>query len=199
MIKIDLANALPKGIGVFLLALIPGLLFELSIAFGEPTRAHQVLDQVRLVYELPSYALFVLFVAVAFFIGHIFWALAWFADIFITFLYRLKLSFIPTTLGSEWLYRAFARLQGVPPKRNLFVRSLSRIVMWGRGKKFPFNIRPVLYCQRVAARQLLMRRYGLSPSKGPGPLVDLEWQAWLSVIAKPSKRYNMAVFGARTF
>lgn len=199
MIKIDISNAIPKGIGVFLLAIIPGFLFEVSIAFGDPTRAHQFVDRAKQIYDLPSYVLFVLFIAVAFFIGHIFWALAWFADLFIAFLYRLKLSFIPATLGSEWLYRAFARLQGFPPKQNLFVRSLSRMVMWGRGKKFPFNIRPVLHCQRVAAKQLLMRRYGLSPSKGPGPLVDLEWQAWLSVMPKPSKRYQTALLSARTF
>lgn len=199
MIKIDLGNALPRGIGVFLLALIPGLLFELVFAFGEPVQAHRVLDQVRQVYDFPSYALFVLFIASAFFIGHIFWTLAWFADILITFLYRLKLSFIPATLGSEWLYRTFARLQGVSPKQNLFVRSLSKMVMWGRGRKFPFNVRPVLHCERVAANQLLMRRYGLSPSKGSGPLIDLEWQAWLSVIPKPTKRYNIALFSARTF
>lgn len=199
MIKLDLGNALPKGIGVFLLALIPGFFFELSFAFGGPVRAHHVLDQVRQVYDLPSYALFVLFIVFAFFVGHIFWTLAWFADILITFLYRLKLSFIPVTLGSDWLYRVFARLQGVPPKQNLFVRSLSRIVMWGRGKKFPYNVRPILHCQRVAAKQLLMRRYGLFPSEGPGNMVDLEWQAWLSVIPKPTKRYTMAMFSARTF
>jgi hypothetical protein len=36
--------------------------------------------------------------------------------------------------------------------------------MWARQKKVPFEIRPVLKCQRMAATQLLKRKYGITPS-----------------------------------
>jgi hypothetical protein len=36
MIKIDATNVIPKRLGTYLLGVIPGLVFELSVAFGEP-------------------------------------------------------------------------------------------------------------------------------------------------------------------
>jgi hypothetical protein len=56
--------------------------------------------------------------------------------------------------------------------------------MWARGKKVPFEIRPILKCQRMAATQLLKRKFGVTPSKGQWEWVDQEWQAWLSVLGK---------------
>jgi hypothetical protein len=73
------------------------------------------------------------------------------------------------------------------------------MVTWGRKKRFPFEIRPVLKCQRLAATQLLVRRYGINPSKGPGDWVDLEWQVWLLVLGKQPPVFREALLMMRTF
>jgi hypothetical protein len=70
--------------------------------------------------------------------------------------------------------------------------------MWGRKKRFPFEIRPILKCQRLTAKELLARRYGIRPSEGPSEWVDLEWQVWLSVLWKPLPVSRQAVLTVRT-
>ncbi|MGA2250172.1 hypothetical protein [Terracidiphilus sp.] len=114
------------------------------------------------------------------------------------FLYFAQRYFIfHLTLGSDWLYKVVGRLQGMPPKRN--VRHLWRIIMWARQKKVPFEIRPVLKCQRMAATQLLKRKYGITPSKGNWEWVDQEWQAWLAVLGKAPAGFREAFLTMRTF
>jgi hypothetical protein len=81
----------------------------------------------------------------------------------------------------------------------MYVRWLSRMVRWGREKRFAFEIRPILKCQRMAARQLLTRKYGINPSKGPYHWVDLEWQVWLSVLGKQPTVFREALLTMRTF
>jgi hypothetical protein len=132
-------------------------------------------------------------------VGQTFFLLSWAADLVIGSLYGFKRYFIRATFGSDWLYRAFGRLQGIPPKRNIFIRSLSRMVMWGREKRFPFEIRPVLMCQRSAATQLLIRRYGITPNKGPWEQANLEWQVWLSILGKQPAAFREALLTMRTF
>jgi len=184
MIKIDLSNAIPRRLGTYLLGIIPGLLFELSLALGDPHLGQLMIDRAKQIYPFQSYALLVLFVGSCLVIGQVFFLLSWFASVLIEAVYGFKRSLIRATFGSDWLYRAFGRLQGIPPKRNIFIRSLSRMVFWGRGKRFPFEVRPVLHCQRLAATQLLIRRYGINPSRGLSEPVDLEWQVWLSILGK---------------
>jgi hypothetical protein len=200
MIKVDLSNAIPKRLGTYLLGIIPGLLFGLSIAFGDPHLAQLAMDRARQIYPFQPYALLILFLASCLAVGQTFFLLSWFADLLIGLLYGIKRYLIPATFGSDWLYRAFGKLQGIPPKRNVLIRSLSRMVMWGRRKRFAFEIRPVLKCQRMAAKQLLIRRYGINPtSSGPGDWVDLEWQAWLTVLGKQPPAFREALLAMRTF
>jgi hypothetical protein len=73
------------------------------------------------------------------------------------------------------------------------------MVMWGRKKRFSFEIRPVLACHRLAATQVLNRKYGINPSKGPSERVDLEWQVWLSVLGKQPIVFREALMTMRTF
>jgi hypothetical protein len=199
MIKVDLSSTIPKQAGMYLLGIIPGTLFGLSIALGDPNVAHWMIERAKQVYAFPPYALLILFAAFCMVVGYTFFLLSWFADLFIAFLYRFKRYFIRATFGSNWLYRAFGKLPVTPPKRNAFVRTLSHMIMWGRMQRFPFEIRPVLKCQRLAAAQLLSRRYGITPSKGLGEMVDLEWQAWLSVLGKQPLRFRGAFLTMRTF
>lgn len=198
MIKIDASNVIPKRLGTYLLGIIPGLVFELSIAFANPLPAHEVIDRVRQVYPFQGYALLSIFVVSSLIVGQTFYVLAWFADWLIDFLYRTQRYLIlHMTLGSDWLYKAVGRLQGMPPKRN--VRHLWRIIMWARKKKIPFEIRPVLKCQRMAATELLKRKYGVTPSKGQWESVDQEWQAWLAVLGKAPVGFRETFLTTRVF
>jgi hypothetical protein len=64
---------------------------------------------------------------------------------------------------------------------------------------FPFRIRSVLKCQRIAATQLLKRKYGVNPSKGQWQWVDEEWQAWLAVLGKAPAKFRESFLTMRTF
>lgn len=199
MIKIDLSSAIPKRLGTYLLGIIPGLLFEASLALGDPDLAQLMIDRAKQIYPFQSYALLILFVGSCLLIGQIFFLLSWFASALIGSVYRFKRDLIRATLGSDWLYRVFGRLQGIPPNRNMFIRFLSRMVFRGRRKRFPFEVRPVLHCQRLAATQLLIRRYGITPSKGLPGSVDSEWQVWLSILGKQPPGYREAFLAMLTF
>jgi hypothetical protein len=131
-------------------------------------------------------------------VGQTFFLLAWFIDWSIEFLYRAqRFLILHVTLGSDWLYKAVGRFQGMPPKRN--VRLLWRPIMWARGRKVPFEIRPLLKCQRMAATQILKSKYGVTPSKGQWEGVDQEWQAWLAVLGKTPTGVREAFLTMRTF
>ena len=198
MIKIDASNVIPKRLGTYLLGIIPGLVFELSIAYANPLLAREVIDRVRQIYPFQGYALLSIFVVSSLIVGQTFYLLAWFADWLIDFLYRaLRYLILRMTLGSDWLYKAVGRLQGMPPKRN--VRHLWRIIMWARRRKIPFEIRPVLKCQRMAATELLKRKYGVTPSKGQWEWVDQEWQAWLAVLGKAPVGFRETFLTMRVF
>jgi hypothetical protein len=163
-----------------------------------PLLAHQMIERAREVYLFQGYALLVLFLVSCLIVGQTFFLLAWFFDWFIDFLYRVqRYLLLHLTLGSGWLDKAVGRLQGMPPKRN--VRHLWRIVIWARMKKAPFEIRPVLKCQRMAATRLLKRKYGVTPSKEQWEWVDQEWQAWLAVLGKAPTGFREAFLTMRTF
>jgi hypothetical protein len=198
MIKIDASSVIPKRLGTYLLGLVPGVVFELTAAFGNPPLAHEMIERVKQVYPFQPYTLLLLFLVSCLVVGQTFFLLAWFADWLLDFLYgALRRLVFRLTLGSDWLYRAAARLQGMPPKRN--IRHLWRIIMWARQKRFPFELRPVLKCQRMAATQLLERKYGVTPSKGQWEWVDQEWQAWLAVLGKAPVGFRESRLTLRTF
>jgi len=54
MIKIDASSVLPRRLGTYLLGLIPGMVFELTAAFGAPMTAHEMLERVKQVYPFQS-------------------------------------------------------------------------------------------------------------------------------------------------
>ena len=54
MIKIDASRLVPKRLGTYLLGLIPGMVFELSVAFGDPLMTHQMIERVKQVYRKQS-------------------------------------------------------------------------------------------------------------------------------------------------
>jgi hypothetical protein len=198
MIKIDASKIIPKRLGAYLLGLIPGLVFGLAVAFGDPLTAHGTIERVKQIYPFQPFALLALFAVSCLVVGQTFFLLAWFTDWTIDFLYRAQRYLIlHLTLGSDWLYKAVGRLQGMPPKRN--VRHLWRPIMWARKKKVPFEIRPVLKCQRMAATQLLKRKYGVTPSRGQWDWVDQEWQGWLAVLGKAPAGFRESFLTMRTF
>ncbi|MGA2849538.1 MAG: hypothetical protein ABSE46_11115 [Terracidiphilus sp.] len=198
MIKIDASNVIPKRLGTYLLGLIPGVVFELTVAFGDPLKAHELIERVKQVYPFQAYALLLIFASSCLILGQTFFLLAWFVDWLIDFFYRsLRYLLLDLTLGSNWLYKLVGRMQGVPPKPNF--RRLWRIIMWARQKKFPFEIRPVLKCQRMAATQILKRKYGVTPSTGAFHWVDQEWETWLAVLGKPPAGFRAAFLTMRTF
>lgn len=184
MIKIDASNVIPKRFGTYLLGIIPGFFFEITLAFGDPALGLQLINRVRQIYPFHGYALLTVFLVSCLFVGQTFYFLAWFLDWTVDLGYRaLRYLIFDLTLGSNWLYKAIGRWQGVPPKPS--ARRLWRPIMWARRKKVPFEVRPVLICQRTAALQLLRSKYGVSPRKGPASSVDEEWQAWLAVLGNP--------------
>ncbi|HET6844439.1 MAG TPA: hypothetical protein VFK06_22560 [Candidatus Angelobacter sp.] len=63
MIKVDLSSTIPKHAGMYLLGIIPGLVFGLSIALGDPTVVHFMIERVQQAYAFTPYALFILFAA----------------------------------------------------------------------------------------------------------------------------------------
>ena len=183
MIKIDASNIIPKRLGAYLLGIIPGFFFEMTLAFGDPALAHRFVDRVRQIYPFQGYVLLMLFAVSCLFVGQTFYFLAWFFDWLIDFIYRrLRYFVLHLTLGSDWLYKAVGQWQGT--RRRPGVRYVWRLVMWARKKKVPFEIRPILICQRRAALQLLRRKYGVILPKTPSSSNDEEWQTWLSVLGK---------------
>jgi len=199
MIKIDISNAIPRGFGTYLLALIPGMLFALTIAFGDPMIAHAMIERVKQVYPFQSYALLFLFAASCLAIGTMFHVIAWYAYSVIDFLYRTPRYLVLHTLGSEGVYRVAGWLQGTPPSR--WVQPLMRIIFWARLKKLPSpQIRPVVTCQHMTAEQILIRKYGATPRKGMWSMREPdEMQVWLAVLGKAPAGFRAAFLTARAF
>jgi hypothetical protein len=107
MIKIDASSVIPKRLGTYLLGSIPGLVFELSVAYADPLLAHQVIDRVRQAYPFQPYALLFVFAVSCLVVGQTFFLAAWFGDWIIDLLCRSERYLIlHLTLGSDWLYKA---------------------------------------------------------------------------------------------
>jgi hypothetical protein len=131
-------------------------------------------------------------------IGQGFIITAWIADLLIASAFALWRYAIRITLGSQWLYRYFAKLQGIPPKQNLLIRLLNRVIFRARRREFSSAARPVLKCLHVAVRRLLKVHYGID-SSDVGQWDDSEWGTWNSVLGKPLKGLREAAMASRTF
>jgi hypothetical protein len=198
VIRIDISRAIPPRLGTYLLGIIPGVFFEGSVAIGNPRFAVSVLSRVRDIYPFGPYTLLVLFLTSGLIIGQGFFLAAWIADLVITSAFALWRYVIRNTFGSPWLYRWFGKLQGIPPKRNSFIRWLGRVVFWARGREFSSAARPVLKCLYVAVQRLLRVRYGIERRFG-GQWDDGEWGVWYSVLGKPLTDFKEASLSSRTY
>lgn len=198
MIRINISNVVPRRLAIYLLGIIPGVLFALSVALGDPNLAHNMINRAKQIYPFEPYALFVLFVLVCLVIGQTFFLLSWFADIFLSILYQLKRYFVRITFASWWMYKWFGKLQGIPPKRNLFIRSLSWLIFRARSDKQTSQRALVLRCWDEAAMRLLKKRYGIDKTGSHRLLMDHEWQVWYSVLGKPPAMLPEAVMTMRT-
>jgi len=198
MIKIDLSRTIPPRLAAYLIGIVPGVFFESSIAVGNPHFAASVISRVREIYPFGPYALFALFLASALLIGLGFIITDWIADVLIASASALWRYAIRITLGSQWLYRYFAKLQSIPPKQNLLIRQLGRMIFWARRREFSSAAKPVLKCLHVAVRRLLKVRYGIDSSE-VGQWDDSEWGTWYSALGKPLKGLQEAAMSSRTF
>ncbi len=198
MIKIDISRAIPPRLGTYLLGIIPGVFFEASIATGDPHFATSVISRVREIYPFGPSALLVLFIASGLLIGQGFFLGAWTADVLVNSAFALWGYAIRVTFGSQWFYRCFAKLQGMPPKQSGIIRLLSRVVFWARGRNYSSAAKPVLKCLYVAVQRLLRVRYGIDRRFG-GQWDDGEWGVWYSALGKPLKEFKEASMSSRTF
>jgi hypothetical protein len=197
MIKVDISRMIPPRLGIYLLGIIPGVFFEASLAIGNPRFAVSVLCRVREIYPFGPYALLALFLTSGLFLGQGFFLGAWIADLIIASAVALWRFAVRNTLGSRWLYRWFGKIQGVPPNRNTFIRSLSRAIFWARGREYSTESRRVLKCLYVAVQRLLKVRYGIDRKLGQWD--DGEWGVWYSALGKPLKEFQEASMSSRTY
>jgi len=198
MIRIDISRAIPPRLGAYLLGIIPGVFFEASVAIGDPHFAASVVCRVREIYAFGPYTLLVLFLASGLLVGQGFSLAAWIADLLIASAFALWRYAIRITFGSQWLDRRFGKLQGIPPKRNSFIRLLSRLIFWARGREYSVEARPVLKCLYVAVERLLKVRYGIDVGRDM-QRDDIEWGVWYSVLGKPLKGFQEASMSSRVF
>lgn len=199
MIKVDLSRAVPWRLGMYLLGVIPGVLFESSVVIGNPQSAAFVVSRLREFYPFGPYALLVIFLVSSLFIGQAFFLLAWVVDLLIALAFKLGRYAIRRTFGSQWLYDRFTKLQGLAPNRNIFVRQLGRVVFWARGYEFSIESRPVLRCLHLVTRQVLEKRYGIDLAPLLRHSDGSEWTVWYSALGKPGKGFKEASLASRVF
>lgn len=198
MIKVDLSKVVSPRFGLYLLGLIPGVFFELSVAVGNPHSTASLIGSLREIFPFGPYALLLLFVASSLFIGSGFFVAAWIVQLLISLGFQLWRYGIRATFGSQWMYHWFAKMQGMPPRRSVFIRLLSWLIFWARGREVFTEARPVLKCLNAATERLLQERYGIEVNR----LLQLdngEWQVWPPVIGKPLVSLQEGTMAARAF
>ena len=119
MIKIDVSRAIPPRLGTYLLGIIPGMFFEVSVAIGDPHLAASVVSRVREIYPFGPYALIVLFLASCLLAGRVF-RRCWISDLLIAPHLRCGDTQYGGRLGLM-AFRRFAKLRGIPPEQNTFI------------------------------------------------------------------------------
>jgi hypothetical protein len=196
MLKIDISKVISPRFGTYLFGIVPGLYFESSIALGQPHFAISLISRVREIYPFGPFALLGVFLASALFIGQGFFLLAWIVELLIVSVFAVWRYAIKMTLGSDWLYRCFGKLQGMPPKQNLLIRALGKAMFWGRRHNFSFEARPILKCLYIATKQLLKTQHGIDRTFRRD---ESEWGVWYIVLGKPLKDFGEASMVAKTF
>lgn len=197
MINIDLSKTPSLRFLVYLLALIPGLFFLASIALGNPVLGGALTKELAKVYSLPQYAALFLALGSGFVFGQAFVLLSWMIETFLITLVRLPKAIFRKAFGANWLYRWFGKYQGIPPKRTIPVRILSRLIFSARAMDAdPADARVVRACLGAAVEKLLERRYGIERDRAGGP--NGEWGVWYSVLGKLPVRYHENLNAGRT-
>lgn len=186
MIKVDLSKAFSPRLVIYLVSIIPGLLFEASIAIGSPETARSVIADLGKVFPFPPYALLIFFVASAFVIGHVFLLLAWFAELLLSAIFWAWRTAIRITFGSHTFYNWLAKIQQPPAKRGFFVRLYSRAVFAARMPRRFERAQTVMKCLALASEELLKKRYGIDVMDSLSHNRE-EWHVWFSVLGKPLK------------
>jgi hypothetical protein len=197
MIKFDFSRAFSARMVAYLAGLIPGLLFEVSVAISEPETARSIITGIGKVFPFPPYAVLVLFIASGFVIGHVFMQLAWFAELLLGAGYWAWQFGIRITFGSHAFYKWLAKIQQPPNKRGVLVRLFSWAIFAARTPKRFETARPVMKCLGLASRELLKKRYGIDVKDSLSPDGE-EWHVWYSVLGKPLKSVSEGITLMRT-
>lgn len=197
MIKIDLSKAFSLRIFVYLLGLIPGAFFAVSVALGDPETTRNVIGTASQIYPFPPYALLIIFLACSLFVGHVFILMAWFVEVLLNWAYRTWQFVIRKTFGSYRFYRWLGIIQQKWPKRGIVVQLFSMAVMAARIQRRYSDARPVMRCVAIVAEKLLKKRYGIDVIDAVSQFGE-EWQVWYSVLGKPPKSIQETVMAMRT-
>lgn len=190
MINIDLSKAAPSlRLLIYLLSMIPGLFFLVSVALGDPVLAGKVIKEVGSIYPVPPYVALCLSLGSALVIGHTFVLLAWMLEMILISLFRMLKPAFRRLFGAKWLYEWHGRNQGIPPKQTPFFRILGTLIRVARAPRFdhPDAVR-VRACLGAAVEKLLERRYGIPVTRAGG--LNGEWGIWYSVLGKLPKGYR---------
>ena len=197
MINIDLSKTPSLRFFVYLLALVPGLFFLVSVALGNPSLAEALIKETGHLYPIPPYAALFLSLGAAFVIGQAFVLSSWMLETALTILIRLPKAVFRRVFGANWLYRWFGKHQGMPPNRTLFIRALGKLIFFARMTDInPADARAVRACLGAAVEKLLERRYGIDGLRAGG--TNGEWGVWYSVLGKPLKGYRESLNAGRT-
>ena len=197
MIKVDLSNVVPRRVGTYLVAILPGLVFIISIALGDPGVIHHLLDRLRETYSLSPYALLFLFTFSSFVVGQTFFLAAWFVEVALVFVYRLPGFCMKITFGSHWMYKLLGKAQRKGPNRNAFLRVFSWLIFRARTDRRESATKMVLKCWRTAAVKLL-ELYGFDHDESHQLLSGPEGEAWYAILGKPSAQLQESLMVMRT-
>lgn len=201
MIKLDFGKAIPPQLAVYLLGIIPGAFFEVSVAIGNPALAASVVSKLQNVYPIGHYSVLFLFLASSLFIGEAFLILAWFVDMLVAVAFTSWHYLIKFTLGSQWLYKRFCKWQGLPSANTKWsIRMAGRVIMWARiPESNSPQVQATSECVRIATKQLLMKRYGINLDDRRNWGLNSDWNPWYSALGKPLKAVKEASRNSRVF
>jgi hypothetical protein len=190
MINIDLSKMPSLRFLTYLLSLFPGLFFLLSVAIADPASSKPIITEIESLYSVPPYGLLVMLLGAGFVCGHAITTLAWFLEMLLVstylFIRRVLRSLLRWTLAGQKVYEWFSKYQGIPPRRNLFVRNLGRLIMLARTlHETPDSpdLQAVRWCLHAAVEKVIQRQFELDPRPTNGG-TGREWRVWSVVIGK---------------
>ena len=198
MLSIDLTKAFSHRFLVYLLALFPGSFFLMSIAMGNPILAKGIISRLEGIYPIPAFALSLLLLGSAFFIGMTFVILSRLLELLLSGFFLLGRFAYRKLLGTQAVYVWFGKFQGTPPKATLVSRVVGKLIFLARAGEIDTPDRKsVRWCLAAATEKLLEKRYGIDAHRATGPNGG-EWQVWYSVMGQPVKNIVESLNGART-